>query len=235
MTRVTTLGEVTASIAHEVNQPLLGMVTSASSCARWLAAQPPNLERAQRALERIVTAGTRASAVIDRVRTMVKRQPLRAEPVDLNEIVGEVAAMVRHELQRSGVSLKTRLADELPAVLGDRVQLQQVVLNLILNAIEATREIEGRSRQVWIRSLLDGGKDVHVEVRDSGIGLTPDSRQRLFEVFYTTKTHGLGMGLSISKSIIEAHGGRISARPNSPHGAMVQFCLPLGSRNTRVS
>ena len=155
--------------------------------------------------------------------------------MDLNEIVGEVAAMVRHELQRSGVSLKTRLADELPAVLGDRVQLQQVVLNLILNAIEATREIEGRSRQVWIRSLLDGGKDVHVEVRDSGIGLTPDSRQRLFEAFYTTKTHGLGMGLSISKSIIEAHGGRISARPNSPHGAMVQFCLPLGSRNTRVS
>jgi PAS domain-containing protein len=143
VTRVTTLGEVTASIAHEVNQPLLGIVSSASSCSRWLTAQPPNLQRAQQSLERIMKAGTRASAVIDRVRTLVKRQPLRAEPVDLNEIVRDVIAMVRHELQRSGVSLKTRLAEELPAVPGDRVQLQQVVLNLILNAIDATREIEG--------------------------------------------------------------------------------------------
>jgi hypothetical protein len=130
------------------------------------------------------------------------------------------------------VSLKTRLADELPAILGDRVQLQQVVLNLILNAIEGTREIEGRSRQVWIRSLFDGGKDVHVEVRDSGIGLTPDSRKRLFEAFYTTKKSGLGMGLSITKSIIEAHGGRISARPNSP---TARRCRPPSLRRRRMS
>ena len=234
-TRVTTLGEVTASIAHEVNQPLLGIVTSASSCSRWLAAEPPNLQRAQQALERIMKAGARASAVIDRVRTLVKRQPLGVAPVDLNEVVHDVLAMVRHELQRSGVSLKTRLAEELSAVPGDRVQLQQLVLNLILNAIEATREIEGRSRQVWITSRFERGTAVHVEVRDSGVGLAPDSQARMFEAFYTTKQSGLGMGLSICKSIVEAHGGRISARPNAPHGAIFKFWLPLVSADTGVA
>jgi C4-dicarboxylate-specific signal transduction histidine kinase len=235
VTRVTTLGEVTASIAHEVNQPLLGIVTSASSCSRWLAAEPPNLQRAQRALERIMKAGARASAVIDRVRTLVKRQPLRVAPVDLNEIVRDMIAMVRHELQRAGVSLKTSLAEELAAVPGDRVQLQQVVLNLILNAIDATREIEGRARQVVVASRFERGKAVHVEVRDSGVGLAPDSQARVFEPFYTTKESGLGMGLSISRSIIEAHGGRINARPNSPHGAIFQFWLPLVSEDTGVA
>jgi C4-dicarboxylate-specific signal transduction histidine kinase len=226
-TRVSTLGEVTASIAHEVNQPLLGIVTSASSCARWLAARPPNLQRAQRALDRIVTAGTRASAVIDRVRSLVKRQPLHVAPVDLNAVIRDLLDMVRHELQRSGVSLKTRLVDHASPVAGDRVQLQQVVLNLVLNAIEATRDIEGRARQVWVSSRYEGGKEVHVEVRDSGVGLAPDSRARIFEAFYTTKQSGLGMGLSVSKSIVEAHGGRIGATPNSPHGAIVGFRLPL--------
>ena len=230
--RVMTMGELTASIAHEVNQPLVGMVTSASSCSRWLEAKPPNLDRAQRALERIVKAGTRASAVIDRVRTLVKREPLRTEPVDLNGIVREVIAMIRYELQRGGVSLKTRLADDLPAIPGDRVQLQQVVLNLILNAIDATREIEDRSRQVWITSRFEGGNEVHVEVRDSGIGLDPDSRERLFEAFYTTKKNGVGMGLSISKSIVEAHGGRMKAKPNQPHGASFQFSLPVVSEHS---
>ena len=233
--RVTTLGEVTASIAHEVNQPLLGIVSSASSCSRWLAAEPPNLQRAQRALERIKEAGTRASEVIDRVRTLVKREPLRAAPVDLNEITREVIAILRHEVQRSGVSVKTRLADELPAVPADRVQLQQVVLNLILNAIEATRESEGRSRQVWVASRFERGKTVHLEVRDSGVGVAPDSRARVFEAFYTTKKSGLGMGLSICRSIIEAHGGKISTTPNSPHGAIFQFSLPLVSGDTDVA
>lgn len=235
VTRVTTLGEVTASIAHEVNQPLLGIVSSASSSSRWLAAEPPNLQRAQRALERIMEAGTRASAIIDRIRSLVKRQPPRAEAVDVNEIVRDVIAMIRHELERSGVSLETRLAQELPAVPGDRVQLQQVVLNLILNAIEATREVEGRSRQVSVASRVEPSNAVHVEVRDSGIGLAPDSRARVFEAFYTTKQSGLGMGLSICRSIVEAHGGRISAMPNSPHGATFQFWLPLVSEDTGVA
>jgi signal transduction histidine kinase len=196
---------------------------------------PPNLRRAQQALERIMKAGTRASAVIDRVRTLVKREPLRAAPIDLNDLVREVIAMVRHELQRSGVALKTRLAEDLPLVPGDRVQLQQVVLNLILNAIEATREIEGPSRQVWVASRCESGDKVHVEVRDSGIGLAPDSRARVFEAFYTTKHSGLGMGLSISKSIVEAHGGRISAMPNSPHGAIFEFWLPLVPEDTGLA
>jgi PAS domain S-box-containing protein len=235
LARVMTMGELTASIAHEINQPLLGIVTSASSCSRWLAAEPPNLARAQRALERIVTAGTRASEVIDRIRTLVKRQPMRMEPVDLNAIVREVLAMVRHEVHRSAVSLRTRLADALPAIAGDRVQLQQVVLNLMLNAIEATREVEGRARQVWVATRVEGDEDVHVEVRDSGIGLAPESRSRVFEAFYSTKASGLGMGLSISKSIIEAHGGRINATANSPHGAVFGFRLRVASEDPAAS
>lgn len=232
LARVLTMGELVASIAHEVNQPLLGMVTSASSCARWLAGDPPNLQRAQRALERIIEAGTRASDVIDRVRMLVQRQPMRAAPVDVNEIIRDVLPMLRHEVERSGVVLKIRLAERLPLVQGDRVQLQQVVLNLILNAIESTREVDGRTRQVLVRSRLERGKAAHVEVRDTGAGLTPESQAKLFEAFYTTKSTGLGMGLSISRSIVHAHGGRISARPNSPHGAIVQFSLPLAPEET---
>ena len=225
--RVSTLGEISASIAHEINQPLLGMVTSASSCARWLATRPPNLKRAQQALDRIVKAGTRASEVIDRVRMLVKRQPLRTEPVDLNEVIREVVAMMRYELQRSGVALQTRLVEDLPAVPADRIQLQQVILNLMLNGIEATRDIEGRARQISIASRLDGRQAVHIEVRDSGVGLDPGSRKRLFEAFHTTKPHGLGMGLAISRSIVEAYGGRLWATDNEPRGAVFQFTLPL--------
>ncbi|HUN93873.1 MAG TPA: ATP-binding protein, partial [Burkholderiaceae bacterium] len=153
---------------------------------------------------------------------------LRAQPLDVNELVREVIAITRYEVQRSRISLKTRLADELPYVPGDRVQLQQVVLNLMLNAIEATREIDDRPRQVSITTRLHG-QEVVVEVRDSGIGFTLDSRGRLFEAFYTTKKGGLGMGLSISKSIVETHGGRMSATLNEPHGAVLQFSLPISA------
>ena len=227
MSRVMTMGELTATIAHEVNQPLVGMVTSASSCARWLAASPPNLDRAQRALDRIVQAGNRASAVIDRVRTLVKREPQRTEPVDIAGVVRDVVAMVRQELQRTHIALKTQLAEDLPAVPADRIQLQQVVLNLLLNAIEATREVQGRQRQIWIASRLDADRQVLVEVRDTGVGLGADARTRVFDTFYTTKQGGLGMGLSISRSIVEAHAGRMAAASNHPHGATFQFWLPL--------
>ena len=235
LARVMTVGELTASIAHEVNQPLLGIVSSASSCSRWLAAEPPNLPRAQRALERIMEAGTRASAVVDRVRILVNRQPLRTGPVDVNEVVHDVIAMIRHELLGAGVSLRTRLAERMPSVEGDRVQLQQVVLNLILNAIEATRDVKGRARLLEVVSRVERGRAVHVEVRDSGVGLAPESQARVFEAFYTTKESGLGMGLSISRSIVEAHGGRISARPNSPYGAVFQFWVPLVPEGTSVA
>ena len=227
--RLITMGELTATIAHEVNQPLAAMVTSASSCSRWLAADPPNLERARRALERIVKDGTRASSVIERVRTLIKREPRRTEPVDLNHVVREVIAMTRSEVQRSGVSIKTRLVEDLPSITGDRVQLQQVILNLMLNAIEATGEVRDRPRQVWLVSRWEGANEVHVEVRDTGTGFAADAAKHLFQTFYTTKKSGLGMGLSISKSIVEAHGGRMAARSNQPHGAILRVSLPITS------
>ncbi len=224
-TRVMSMGELTASIAHEVNQPLGAMVTSAASGLRWLAASTPNLEKARRALERISADGERASAVIDRVRRFVKRQEPCREPIDVNEAIRGVVALMRDELERAGVAHVVRLADNLSPVLGDRVLLQQVILNLILNAIDAMSGIEDRARVLRIESRLDDAVEVRVQVRDTGKGLPPDAR--LFEAFYTTKEGGLGMGLSISRSIVEAHGGRMHARPNEPHGATFEFSLPV--------
>jgi PAS domain S-box-containing protein len=225
VTRVTSMGELTASIAHEVNQPLGAMVTSAASASRWLAAKPPNLEKAWLALARIAADGERASKVIDRMRMLVKRQEPGREPTDVNETIGSVVALMRDELERAGVAHATRLADHLPPVLSDRVLLQQVILNLILNAIDAMKGIEDRARVLRIESRLDDGGEVRVQVRDTGSGLPPDAR--LFEAFYTTKERGLGMGLSISRSIVEEHGGRMRARPNDPHGAIFEFSLPV--------
>jgi PAS domain S-box-containing protein len=225
VTRVVSMGELTASIAHEVNQPLGAMVTSAASAMRWLAANPPNLPKASLALARIAVDGERAGAVIDRVRRLVKRQEPGREPIDVNETIASVVALMRDELERAAVAYAVRLADNLPAVFGDRVLLQQVILNLILNAIDAMRGIEDRARVLRIESRLDDGDEVRVQVRDTGKGLPPDAR--LFEAFYTTKERGLGMGLSISRSIVEAHGGRMHARPNEPHGAIFEFSLPV--------
>ncbi|HTO65811.1 MAG TPA: ATP-binding protein [Bradyrhizobium sp.] len=223
--RVTTLGVLAASIAHEVNQPLGAMVTSAASCSRWLAAQPPDFDKAQRALERIGRDGRRAGEVIDRIRTLVQRQAPRTDPLDINEAIEEVLALTRDEMQRNEISLGTSLARGLPPVEGDRVQLQQVILNLVVNAIEAMSAVADQRREVAVRSAKDGGA-VLVEVRDSGPGVDPERVDQLFEAFYTTKAEGIGMGLSISHSIIEAHGGRLWAGPNEPHGAAFQFSLP---------
>jgi C4-dicarboxylate-specific signal transduction histidine kinase len=228
VTRVMSMGELTASIAHEVNQPLGAMVTSAASGLRWLAASTPNLEKARRSLERISADGERASAVIDRVRRLVKRQEPGREPIDINETIHSVVALTRDELERAGIAHAVRLADNLPPVLGDRVLLQQVILNLILNAIDAMRGIEDRARVLRIESRLDPGREVRVEVRDTGRGLPSDAR--LFEAFYTTKAGGLGMGLSISRSIVESYGGRMHARPNEPEGAVFEFSLPTSAR-----
>jgi PAS domain S-box-containing protein len=224
VTRVMSMGELTASIAHEVNQPLGAMVTSAASASRWLAAIPPNLEKASLALARIGADGERASAVIDRMRMLVKRQEPGREPIDVNETILSVVALMRDELERTGVAHAVRLADDLPPVLSDRVLLQQVILNLILNAIDAMRGIEDRARVLSIESEFDDG-EVRIHVRDTGSGLPPDAR--LFEAFYTTKERGLGMGLSISRSIVESHGGRMHARSNEPLGAVFEFSLPV--------
>jgi signal transduction histidine kinase len=225
--RVATLGELTASIAHEVNQPLVGVVTSGNASLRWLAAEQPNLEAARRAVERMVRDGHRAADVLDRIRALIKKAPTKKERVDVNEIICEVIALTRTELQRNGVSLQTELANELPPVSGDRIQLQQVILNLIVNAIEAMTGEGAERRELLVSSGEDGLNGVVVAVHDSGVGFGQESADRLFNAFYTTKGKGMGMGLAISRRIIESHGGRLWATPNVPRGATFRFRLPI--------
>jgi PAS domain S-box-containing protein len=227
VSRLTTLGELTASIAHEVSQPLGGMVASAGACVRWLAAQPPAIREAQAALNNIVADGKRAREVIARIRALTKRQAPRKERLDLNYKIAEVVALTEHELRRHDIVLHQDLASMLPRVSGDRVQLQQVLLNLIMNAIEAMSAVHDRSRELTIVSRQDGSDAVLVKVSDSGIGLDRQQTEQVFEAFYTTKADGIGIGLSISRSIIEAHGGRLWASSNTPHGAIFCFSLPV--------
>jgi C4-dicarboxylate-specific signal transduction histidine kinase len=224
--RVTTMGQLTASIAHEVSQPLTAAVTNADAALRWLGAQPPDLEEVRQALGRIVEGGMRARNVIDRIHALTKKVPPRKEKLDLNESILEVIALTRSELLRNGVALQTQLAKDLPLILGDRIQLQQVILNLIINAVEAMRSVDEGPRELRIGTGLDGANSVIVAVQDSGPGLEPDTLGHLFDPFYTTKPSGLGMGLSICRSIIEAHGGRVWATANVPQGAVFQFALP---------
>jgi PAS domain S-box-containing protein len=226
--RVTTMGQLAASIAHEVNQPLAAAVTNAHAALRWLGAQPPDLEEGRQSLGHIIKDGHRASEVIERIRALIKKAPPRNDPLDINEIVLEVIALTRSEVLRNGVSLQTQLANALPFVRGDRIQLQQVILNLVVNAIEATSRTSEGARELLISAGKDGSDAVLVVVRDSGPGLDPEGLGRLFDAFYTTKPGGMGMGLSICRSIIEAHGGRIWATANVPRGAAFQFTLPVG-------
>jgi two-component system, LuxR family, sensor kinase FixL len=226
--RVNLLGEMTASIAHEVNQPIAAVVTGASAGLRWLSAAPPNLEEAKQTLSRIVKDGNRASEVISRIRALVKKAPPRRDQVNVNETILEIVALMLGEAQRSRVSLQTRLSNNLPLVLGDRIQLQQVILNLITNAIEAMKASDAGPRELLVSSGQHGSEGLLVAVQDSGPGLDTDTLDHLFDAFYTTKPGGIGMGLAISRSIIEAHGGRLWATPRVPRGAVFQFSLPLG-------
>ena len=227
MTRVMTMGELTASIAHEVNQPLGAIVTSAAAGSRWLATTPPQMDKARRALERIASDGKRAAEVIRRIRALMKRQAPRKEWLDINETILEVIELAQYQLHRSEILVETRLGHDLPLVRCDRVQLQQVLLNLIINGIDAMSGIKERPRELTIVSTSDGPDAVSVEVRDSGTGLDSEHASHLFEPFYTTKAEGLGIGLSISRSILEAHGGRLSAASNAPHGTVFMFSLPV--------
>ena len=227
VSRVTTLGELTTSIAHEVAQPLGGMIASAAAGARWLAAEPPDIAEARSALDNIAADGKRAREVIARIRALTKRQMPRKETLDINHEILEVLALTERELRGHDIVLRTQLDRTLPRVAGDRVQLQQVLINLIMNAIEAMSGVRDRPRELTIVSGQDGPKTVTVEVRDSGTGLDPKGAERVFEAFYTTKAEGIGIGLSISRSIVEAHGGRLWASPNEPHGAVFRFSLPV--------
>jgi len=224
--RVTAMGELTASIAHEVNQPLAAVVTNGNASLRWLSNDPPNFDEARQALRNIVRDGTRASDVIARIRAVLKKSEPAALHLDLNELIREIAALTQGEVERRGASLRTDLAANLPAVTGDRVRLQQVLLNLVINALDAMNEVTDRPRVIGIRTAAPDPKSVLVAVEDSGIGLGPEKESRLFDAFYTTKPDGLGMGLSISRSIVEEHGGRLWAAPNEGPGATFQFTLP---------
>jgi PAS domain S-box-containing protein len=224
--RVATMGQLTASIAHEVNQPIAAMVTSAQAARRWLDRQPPHLDEARQALARIVKDGNRAGDVISRIRELIKKAPSRTDWVDMNEAIREVTELTRREAIKTGVSVQMYLAEGLPLIHGDRVQLQQVILNLIVNAIEAMDGVRDGPRELLISTVQAEPDGVLVAVRDSGPGLAPTTLDHLFEAFYTTKPNGLGMGLSICRSIIEAHGGRLWAEANEPRGTIFQFLTP---------
>jgi len=224
--RVLTTGQLAASIAHEVSQPIAAALTNANTARRWLGAEPADLEEVRQALDRIIRDGERARDVIGRIRALVRKAPPLTDQLDINETMREVIAFTRGELRSNGTSLQTRLADGLPPVLGDRIQLQQVMLNLILNAVEAMSGSTDTARKLLIRTEQDGSGVVLVAVEDSGPGLNPDGLDQLFDPFYTTKPGGMGMGLSICRSIIEAHGGRVWAVANTSQGATFQFTLP---------
>jgi PAS domain S-box-containing protein len=226
VTRVTTLGELTASIAHEVNQPLAAAVANAEACLRWLDRETPDLAAARRSVEWVINDSCRASEVIRRVRALAKKSDIEKAPLDVNDIVTEAIGLMQRELSNQLVSLRTELGPSLPMVLGDRVQLQQVIINLVMNGVEAMQPITDRPRELVIRSGQDEIRRVHVSVTDSGVGISAENANRLFNAFFTTKSSGMGMGLSICRSIVEAHEGRLSASPNEGPGATFQFVLP---------
>jgi signal transduction histidine kinase len=228
VTRVMSLGALTASIAHEVNQPLSGIITNASTCLRMLAADPPNIEGARTTAQRTIRDGNRAADVITRLRALFSKKAAVTETVDLNAATREVLALVFSDLLRNRVSLRTELDDDHPVlVAGDRVQLQQVILNLVRNAVEAMRDVNDRPRHLLVTVAIDDEERARLVVQDSGVGLDPQAMGRLFDAFYTTKDDGMGIGLSVSRSIIENHGGKLWAEPNDDGpGTAFSFTIP---------
>jgi PAS domain S-box-containing protein len=229
VTRITTLGELAASIAHEVNQPLAAVVANAEASLRWLRRATPDLDEACRSVEWIINDGNRASEVIRRVRALANKTEIEKVPLDVNEIIREVITLVQRELIGHRVSLQMELAPALPPVLGDRVQLQQVIINLVMNGAEAMQSVTDRPRELVIRSCQDDTRQVLVGVTDCGVGISAGNADRLFDAFFTTKSGGMGMGLSICRSIMEAHDGRLWATANAPRGATFQFTLPVNA------
>jgi signal transduction histidine kinase len=232
ISRITTVSELTAAIAHEVNQPLAAVETNASACIRWLGASPPNLDEARRAAGHIAQDAKRAGEIITRIRALLRKGETEKTSVDLNEVIAEIVLFTRLEASQQNVTVESRLQPALPRVTGDRVQLQQVILNLVMNAIESLGLVADRPRQIFITTDCPDADHVRVAVRDTGVGLTPEQRARLFEAFYTTKPRGLGMGLAISRSIVVTHGGRLWAEPNQGPGVTFQFTLPIEEHDT---
>jgi C4-dicarboxylate-specific signal transduction histidine kinase len=225
VSRATTMGELTASLAHEVNQPIAAAVTNANTCLRWLTRDQPDLEEAREAASRIVKDATRAAGIISRVRLLFKKSTPQRELVDVNEAIREMIVLLRSEATRYNMTVRMELAADLPRIMGDRVQLQQVLMNLIVNSIDAMKEVDG-ARELAVKSQRTEKEEVLVSVSDTGVGLPPERTEQIFNAFFTTKPHGTGMGLRISRSIVESHGGRLWAADNSPRGASFHFALP---------
>jgi C4-dicarboxylate-specific signal transduction histidine kinase len=224
--RLSTVGELSASIAHEINQPLGAIVANGQACLRLLAGSPADVAEVGEAVEEIIADGKRASEVLKRVRAMVKNDMPECGPLDVNRAIGEVLTLTRQELQQHKVSVQTMLDPRLPCVLADRIQIQQVVLNLVMNGIEAMREVDNRPRVLMLKSQLGNNRDVAVSVEDTGRGIDPTHLSHIFEAFFTTKAEGMGIGLSICNSIVRAHGGRLSATVGAFGGAVFRFTLP---------
>jgi C4-dicarboxylate-specific signal transduction histidine kinase len=227
--RVATMGQLTASIAHEVNQPIAALLTNAETALRWLAHQPPNLEKAKPLINRIVSDGKRTADIVSRIRDFSKKAPAQKGNLEINEAILEIMRLTRAATSEHSVSTEMQLSERLPHIFGDRVQLQQVILNLVMNAIEAMSEVRDGTRELLINTNEVKSGGVLVAVSDTGPGLSQTNPERIFEPFYTTKPSGLGMGLSICRSIIEAHGGRLWAMPNEPRGAVFYMMLPIGA------
>jgi C4-dicarboxylate-specific signal transduction histidine kinase len=223
--RVNTMAELTASLAHEVNQPISAAVTAANACLSWLARDTPNLEEARAAAMGIVKEGTRAAEIITRIRLLFKKGTLQRELLDVNEVIREIIVLLRSEVARYSISVRTELAADLPQVMGDRVQLQQVMMNLISNSIDAMKDVDG-TRELAIKSRRAKNEQLMVSVSDTGVGLPPQQANQIFDAFFTTKAHGTGMGLSISRSIVASHNGHLWAADNSPRGASFHLILP---------
>jgi C4-dicarboxylate-specific signal transduction histidine kinase len=228
VSRALTIGEMGVSVAHEVNQPLMAVVLNGDACLRWLDANPPNLEEVRKTVGRMIDEGTRAGEIVRRIRALSRKTDGQKAPVDLNGLIDDVASLLERELTSSQVELRTELAKPLPPVTGDRVQLQQVIFNLAMNAIEAMRPAENGVRELCIRTRRTDARTAVVAVEDSGPGIPAGDPEQLFTAFYTTKKEGLGIGLSISRTIVEAHGGRLLAA-NSGRGAIFQIVLPLSA------
>jgi C4-dicarboxylate-specific signal transduction histidine kinase len=227
--RVTTVGELTASIAHEINQPLAAVVTNSDACIAWLEPENPNLPEARAAAERAAMGATRASEVIRRIRSLISKAPTERLPVQLNTVISETVDLTTYQALSNDVSITVELQPDLPSMVGDKIQLQQVILNLITNGIEATSSVNGRPRRLDIKSRTLGSDQLQVSVSDNGVGVSPELKARLFEPFFTTRPQGIGMGLAISRSIIEAHGGRLWAESSPNHGTVFQFSLPYAA------
>jgi C4-dicarboxylate-specific signal transduction histidine kinase len=230
LSRMLSMGELTASIAHEISQPLTAVVSNGDACLQWLSATPPNLEKARESTEKIVQDGTRAGAVVSHIRALFQKEEPVKNWVDINEVIQELVEFLRHEASSRHISIRTELSGSLPLLKADRVQLQQVLLNLIINAMDALSGTAER-KHIVIRSRLQGESEILIAIEDSGIGLAPQTIHRIFDPFFTTKPHGIGVGLSISKSIVESHEGRLWASPNPGGGAVFQFTLPIARQD----